>query len=79
MTCSHRKVQCYTPNPATDAIVIKASVAIEQVEIYTLQGKLVDRITDMNGPIDVQHLVPGAYLIRVSSKDKWGNKLLVKK
>ncbi len=67
------------PNPATDAIVIKASVAIEQIEIYSLQGKLVERITDMNGPIDVQHLVPGAYLIRVSAKDKWGNKLLVKK
>lgn len=65
----------YFNNPAHNFVNISSKIAIDKVEIYDLQGKLVStRVLDTN-KIDIKKLAKGIYLVAVYS----GNKKSVKK
>ncbi|MCF8371826.1 MAG: T9SS type A sorting domain-containing protein [Bacteroidales bacterium] len=60
------------PNPARDKINIKSNRNIEEIEIYNLEGQLL-QITKPNKieeSIDVSTLPPGYYFIRATGRDE---------
>jgi hypothetical protein len=55
------------PNPSTDIINISGDMGYnERVEIYTLEGVCVHR--GRGRRIDVSHLAPGVYFVRVGAE-----------
>lgn len=56
------------PNPSSDKITISGDEVIAKVEIYDLTGqKLLSRKTTNNEDINIQHLVPGSYFVKIYS------------
>ena len=57
------------PNPASDSFRIEGHFAQQQVEIFSMEGRLVRSIGTVytNTPIEVNDLPAGAYLVRLSS------------
>lgn len=60
------------PNPAKDNVIVKSLKYIEQLEIYNLEGQLlqITKPGKKEVSIDVSALPPGYYLIRVSGWDE---------
>lgn len=66
------------PNPATSIVNIQTEASIKEVEIYTLEGKLVKE--SMENKIDVTSLASGLYIIKIMThENKIGVQKLVKK
>lgn len=57
------------PNPASDSFRIEGHFAQQQVEIFSMEGRLVRSIGTVHtsAPIEVSELPAGAYLVRISS------------
>lgn len=71
-----------SPNPSTDQIRIDADVVIDQVRIYSLDGKLVleEFILNENDPIDLSQLEAGIYsLVATTKENEIVSKKIVKK
>lgn len=66
------------PNPASSFVKIEATGRIEQIEVYTIQGKLIEQTMLNNDQLDIQELIPGMYLVRVFSDESWKTVRLVK-
>jgi len=66
------------PNPAHTFVKIEAQDHVEKVEVYTIQGKLIEHTSRNNGQLDIQELIPGIYLVRVLSGESWKTVRLVK-
>ena len=56
------------PNPATDYIEIKTDKIIDVIEVFYVLGRGVISLTKPQGRIDVSHLQPGVYFVRVGSE-----------
>jgi hypothetical protein len=53
-----------SPNPALDHITIKSSdVELEQVRIYSIDGRLISESATKAGRITINHLTPGVYYV----------------
>ncbi|WP_300568914.1 T9SS type A sorting domain-containing protein, partial [Flavobacterium sp.] len=66
------------PNPATSIVNIQTEETVKQIEIYTLEGKLVKESTE--NKMDVSNLNSGFYIIKITTDDnKIGIQKLVKK
>jgi len=61
-----------SPNPVTGSLTIsQLNEALEEVKIYSLQGKLIQeyRLPEFNGNVfDISHLPNGVYTIRVNER-----------
>lgn len=54
------------PNPASAFINLRGAAAGAQVSILDLNGRLVSQSVNAGNGIDVRHLRPGTYLVRIS-------------
>jgi len=55
------------PNPANNSIHVESELDIQKIEIYSLNGLLIDQETAPN--LDVSELKSGLYLIKVKTKE----------
>ncbi|MCF8373791.1 MAG: T9SS type A sorting domain-containing protein [Bacteroidales bacterium] len=68
------------PNPVRDKINIKSFKNIEELEIYNLQGQLMQTVSNSNQQqsIDVSQFLPGTYFLRAIGKEEvWVEKFVV--
>lgn len=68
------------PNPANDQLFIKSDAPINQVQIYSAQGKLVHSENESIGAngIDISELTSGMYIIQVETEQGISTKKFVK-
>ncbi len=67
------------PNPANQELFLETNVNIEQIHIYSNDGKLVLNETNYNAnSLNIAHLNPGIYIIQVETADGIINKKFVK-
>lgn len=66
------------PNPATDVVNIAYDKAIDQVEIYDVNGKLVKSYGHVENTISVSGLATGNYMVKMYTEDGIITKTLVK-
>lgn len=64
-------------NPANDYVYITSKIAIDKVEIYTTQGKLVSYTNVDTNKVDIKNLPKGIYLLAVYSNDQKSVKKLL--
>lgn len=57
------------PNPTTDNLFIKSNrdIIINRINIYTLEGRLVKQLTNLESSIDVRDLKSGIYILQLES------------
>ncbi|OBQ52216.1 T9SS type A sorting domain-containing protein [Tamlana sp. s12] len=68
------------PNPVTDYLYIKASAQVEKVEIYSIQGVLVQKLESKNlHQLNLSELKTGAYLIKTYSGHLVTDKIILKR
>lgn len=55
------------PNPASTSLFVSSEHEVSEVQMFTSSGELVlrERVTGLGGRLDVQHVTPGLYLLRV--------------
>lgn len=65
------------PNPAADVLNIgfgQNDIKLEDVRIYTLEGKLIERISANTKSIDISDISPNTYIVEIVSGDlKWAD------
>ncbi len=65
------KVNIY-PNPASEVLVVEAGKKIQQIQLYSLQGKMIQQRVEINqdkAQLDVRECVPGIYFLRTVFND----------
>ncbi len=55
------------PNPVTDKVLINSNTKIDQVRVYSLQGK--ELMKTSKSEINLNHLVKGVYIIQIQTID----------
>ncbi len=70
----------FYPNPATNLVEIETPEPIQQLELYTLSGRLLQRTQPMTTvyQLPITDLQAGLYLLRVRSGDTWRTGRLIK-
>lgn len=59
------------PSPANDFVVVEGLIDNVQIRIFNLHGKLIDtRENIRNGPLDIQQLETGVYLVEVKNRQQ---------
>ncbi len=68
------------PNPATNIINVNSftNETIAQVEILSIDGKLINTYNHKNNSIDLSDLHPGVYLVRCNINNHWVVKRIIK-
>lgn len=66
------------PNPVENTLYFKNSKALNEFEIYSIQGALIKQGV-LNTSIDVSNLQSGLYHIRVKNDEKWESFRFIKK
>jgi len=68
------------PIPANDKIFIKSDIGISKVEIYSVDGQLM-QLREANDvkTVDVSALIKGAYIVRLFSDSGISTKMIIKK
>lgn len=70
------------PNPVSDQVVIKSGKMIRAIEMYSMEGKLVNRklnINDLDINLNVADLNPGIYILRTILDSEIITQKIVKK
>ncbi|MGE8553978.1 MAG: YCF48-related protein [Chryseobacterium jejuense] len=70
-------IQIY-PNPTTASVFFNTPVALDKVQVYDVQGKIMAFTKENNG-INISHLGAGAYFIKFESNGKWLTQKIIKK
>jgi len=65
------KMQVY-PNPATDVITLTNSSDLRNLQIFSIQGKLIYETDQVEQTVDVSNLPAGIYTLRATGKDDKG-------
>ena len=66
------------PNPVENTLYFKNSKALNEFEIYSIQGALIKQGV-LNTSIDVSNIQSGLYHIRVKNDEKWESFRFIKK
>lgn len=66
------------PNPASDFITVKSDSEVKNIVIYDISGKRVNSFSGVNS-INVKSLLPGAYLMKIETKEGTTTKKIIKK
>ena len=72
-----KAVQLY-PNPAVNTVYIDATIAVQYIEVYTIDGQKVVATTAVS-QLDIAHLHAGIYFVNIQSEKGWLTKKLIKK
>lgn len=65
------------PNPVIDMLHIETLEKIDNIQVYSIQGKLVEEFTA--APFSLSHFPKGVYLVRIETDNTRGFSLVVKK
>lgn len=64
------------PNPCTDFLVLSTDMVLDEIQVYTLEGKMVlqESKTKLSGSddemrLDMRRLPPGMYMLQIQDKD----------
>lgn len=76
-TKDNPNIQVY-PNPTTASVFFKTPTALDKVQVYDIQGKIMKFGKENNG-INISHLKPGTYFIKFESNGKWITQKIIKK
>ena len=66
------------PNPAKDMLNITSEKAINQIDVYDVNGKLVKSYTNVNNNINIKDLATGVYMLNITTEDGQVSKKIVK-
>ena len=66
------------PNPAKEVLNITSEKAINQIDIYDVNGKLVKSYTNVNNTINIKDLATGVYMLNITTEDGQVSKKIVK-
>ncbi len=75
------KSSIFYPNPTEgELFLMDESTVIESIEVFDLQGRLIDRLSGLNtnGAVNLQHLKSGAYLLKVQTPSGMHTQKLIK-
>ncbi|GLB47784.1 T9SS type A sorting domain-containing protein [Neptunitalea lumnitzerae] len=64
------------PNPATTAVTVTGSVEIEKLQLFNLQGQLIN--TSFSNNIATNNIAPGIYLLKIHGNNKVVTKRIIK-
>jgi len=68
------------PNPVTNVLKIESSsTAIDNIKIYDLRGRLVEKYDGVNNQIDVSHLQRGVFILEINTATGILSEKLIKK
>jgi hypothetical protein len=68
----------FYPNPTYDHIQLTTGMNWKKYEVYNLTGQLMISGEVTNNLVDVAHLSPGTYLIKLVNKDHTATQKLIK-
>ena len=54
------------PNPTVDYFALESQIEIEEVKIYDLSGKFVEKLKQIEGKFNVYTLEPGTYFVEIA-------------
>ena len=67
------------PNPANDFVVVEGLIDNVQIRIFNMNGKLIEtRKNYENGPLNIQQLETGVYLLEIKNRQQKAILKLVK-
>ncbi len=71
----------YSPNPVTDVLTIQSKEILKKVTVYnTLAQKVYSNaLNDLNPKVELSHLVPGNYFVKVETENKQNVFQIIKK
>ncbi|MDN3694814.1 YCF48-related protein [Chryseobacterium tructae] len=75
-TKDNPSIQIY-PNPTTSSVYFKTPVALDKVQVYDIQGKIMAFTKESNG-INISQLEPGVYFVKFESNGKWFTQKIIK-
>ncbi len=78
ITDEREKVVLY-PNPVKDQLYIQSSFPVEEVMIYAMDGRRINRLRNVQSMIDMDNLAKGIYLVRIKTIEKTTTHKIVKK
>lgn len=70
------------PNPAMSNVTIEADKVIQQIQLYSLEGKLVQQVLDVQqnkAKLDIRDYLPGVYILQTVFEDKIETQKIIKK
>ncbi len=67
------------PNPTQGDIIIKSSKQIEQVSLFTIDGKEILLENESNNFLNIEHLKSGIYLLQINTNGNIITKRIIKK
>lgn len=67
------EVQLY-PNPATDVVYLKSSEPIQEIELYSVTGALLQTKFENKTELDVSQLSSGMYILKLKINDRFISK-----
>jgi len=76
---AHVSEMALYPNPAHDSFFLKFNQAANrQIEIFNMKGQLIQQTTSkhLQTNIDIQHIQPGLYIVKVADKKNTFSKKL---
>jgi hypothetical protein len=66
------------PNPVSHSFRLNGFDGVEKVELYSMEGKLIQTIESQNNEFDVAHLPQSNYLLKFRTKSQTFNLKLIK-
>jgi len=70
------------PNPANNSLFVDADEKIQQIQFYSLEGKLIEQKLKVNQNkirLDIQNCIPGIYIVKTVFDDKIVTQKIIKK
>lgn len=70
------------PNPAMSNVTIEADKVIQQIQLYSLEGKLVQQVLAIQqnkAKLDIRDCLPGVYILQTVFEDKIETQKIIKK
>lgn len=56
------------PNPFAREIYLRSEEPLKSVDIYDVNGRLVESVTDPDNVLNLSHLHPGVYMLYITTK-----------
>ena len=66
------------PNPTTNLLVVKSSIPVDRVEVYSLSGKKIKDIQTSFNAISLNDLASGVYIVKITSDMQSISKRIIK-
>ncbi len=70
------------PNPTKSNVTIEADKEIQQIQLYSLEGKLVQQLLNIDqnrAKLDIQDCLPGVYILQTVFEDRIETQKIIKK